>query len=170
MSILYDDGSGPYNHPVSYDPDSKAFYSRSYRPPTRASNTEYIEGIDLVIPSTPNGFMYECSSGGISAASEPTFTAQKGKITADGTVKWKAVPYSLLLHTGDTITASTWVGENGETVDNPSIVDNIQTKFRLTAVVSGATSATIVNHITVSRINGDEEEFDRTIVIKVKDI
>lgn len=172
MNILYDDGLNPYTHPVPYDPDSKVFYSRSYRPPTRASNTEYIEGVDLVIPSTPNGFMYECSSGGISASSEPTFTAQKGKITTDGTVKWKAVPYSLLLHTGDIIKAasSTWSGTNSETIDSEEIVDSIQTKFRLTAVPADATSATIVNSFTVTRANGDEEEFDRTLIISVKEL
>jgi len=170
MTILYDEGTGPYTHPVPYDPDSKVFYSRTYRPSDWSAANEYIEGVDLVLPTTPNGFMYECVSGGISGASEPTFGTTKSKFTADGSVKWKAVPYSLLLNTGDSITASTWTRTNNETIDVDSIIDTIQTKFRLIAVPSGATSATIVNHISVVRANGDPEEFDRTMIITVKEL
>ncbi len=166
--MLYDSGLKPYKHPVPYDIDEKTYYSRSYRPADWAATTEYIKGESLVIPTTPNGLKYECTSGGISGATEPTFGTVEGGATVDGTVQWKAKQYDLLLNTGDSITASSWTGTNSETIDNDSIVGGIQTKFRLTAVPAGATSATIVNHITVTRANGDVEEFDRSLIIKIK--
>ena len=168
--MLYDSGLKPFKHPDPYDPDEKKYYSRQYRPSDWAAATEYIKGVSLVIPTTPNGLMYECTSGGISAATEPTFSTTEGATTTDGTVIWTAKAYDLLLNTGDSITASTWTGTNSETVDNDSIVGGIQTKFRLTAVPAGATSATLINHITVTRANADVEEFDRSIVIKVKSL
>ena len=168
MSILYSSGNKPFKHPNRYDADEKKYYSVSYRPKTRIDSTEYTKGKDIIILSTPNGLMYECVSGGISAATAPTFSTLEEAETADGEASWKGKAYNLLLDTGDAITTSTWTGTNGETVDNESIVGGIQTKFRLTAVPSGATSATIVNHITVTRANSDVEELDRSIVIMVK--
>jgi hypothetical protein len=170
MSIIYSFGSKPIKLPdnMSYDINEKKYYSLMYRPATWSANKEYKKGIDVVIPSLPNGLYYECSSGGISGANEPSFgTVEKGT-TTDGSVEWIARPYDLLLDTGDTISASTWSGANGEMIDNASIVAGIQTKCRLVSVPAGADAATLTNHITVTRANGDVEEFDRSIIIKVK--
>lgn len=168
MSILYSSGNKPFKHPNAYDVNEKKYYSVSYRPKTRIDTTEYIKGSDIIILSTPNGLMYECVSGGISSATAPTFTTTENDETTDGSVKWRAKAYNLLLDTGDTITTSTWTGTNGETIDNESIIGSIQTKFRLTAVPANATEATVINHITITRSNGDVEELDRSVVIKVK--
>ena len=228
---LFDNGCKEYKYPYPHDKDEKKVYSRTYRPNDWASSTEYNSGTfaDVVIPATPNGWLYVCTSGGISGASEPTFGTVKDGTTTDNSVEWTAKPYILLLNTGDTITVSTWrmssddewatitaatsgtttvvpttpngyaydcttSGTTGAseptwpttedstvtdgtvvwtarfigTLDNESIVSSIKTKFRLTAVPSGATSATIINHITVSRNNGDTEEFDRSLVINIK--
>ena len=147
----FDGGCNEYLYPYPHDKDDKKFYSRTYRPNDWASGTEYKSGrfADVVIPATPNGWLYVCTSGGISGASEPTFGTVDNGTTTDNSVEWTAKPYTLLLITGDTITASTWTGTNGETIDNESIVSDIKTKFRLTAVPANATSATIINHITV---------------------
>ena len=229
MTILYATGLKPYKHPEPYDINEKKYYSLSYRPKTWTTATEYKKGVDLVIPTTPNGMMYECQSGGISGGTEPTFSTTEGETTTDGSVTWVTRAYDLLLNTGDSVTASifkfssdpaweattayavgdtvvpliangfvydvtnagttggsepTWptteddtvtdgtviftARANGGTVDNQSIVGGIQTKFRLTSVPSGSTSVTLVNHITVTRANSDVEEFDRSIVIKVR--
>lgn len=168
----YSKGLEPYKHDIPYDPNSKAFYYKAYRPQTRLGAFEYMEGdhADYVLPPVDNGFMYVCVSGGISAAIAPTFIAIKGKITVDGTVKWQAIPYDMLLLSGDSITASAWSGSGGETISSESIVAGSITKFRLDGVVSGSKKATVINHITVLRANGDVEEFDSTLIITIKEL
>ena len=226
----FDSGCNKYRYPYPHDKDEKKFYSRTYRPNDWASSTEYKSGTfaDVVIPAVPNGWLYVCTSGGISGASEPTFGTVANGTTSDNSVVWTAKPYGLLLNTGDTISVSTWrmtsddewvtvtaytttdtvvpTTPNGYaydcttagtaavseptwpttedstvtdgaavwtarfigTLDNPNIVSSIKTKFRLTAVPESATSVTVVNHITVTRANADEEEFDSSLVIKIK--
>lgn len=168
--MLYDSGLKPYKHPIIYDPDEKRYYSRSYRPRDWSASKEYIKSRDLVVPTTPNGLMYECSSGGISGGTEPTWSTTEGATTTDNTVSWKGIAYDLLLDTGDSITASTWTADADATLDNDSIVNGIQTKVRLTAVAVGTTQVTLTNHITVIRGNGDVEEFDRSMIVKVKSL
>ena len=170
MSILYSLGDEPFLLPetMAYDINEKKFYSMSYRPISWSADTEYKKDIDVIMASVPNGLYYECTSGGISGSIEPAFNTSERDVTNDGTVEWITRPYDLLLNTGDVIIASTWVGTNGETIDNESIVSSIHTKFRLTAVAADSTEVTIVNHITVTRLNGDDEELDRSIIIPVK--
>ncbi len=167
--MIYGGGSAPIKLPkeMAYDKDEKKFYSLSYRPVYWAANKEYIKGVDVVIPATPNGLMYECYSGGISGATEPTFNTKENGVTDDNSVTWKAKAYNLLLNTDDIITTSTWTGTNSETLDSDIIVDGIYTKVRLTGVLPDAKTATLINHVVVIRLNGDIEEFDRTIIIPV---
>jgi len=152
----------------AYDPQEKRFYYLKYRPDTWEADKETIQGVDVVIPPSPNGCKYEAVSGGTTGAVVPTFSTTKKGITTDNDVSWKCSPYDLELLVGDTITASTFAGTNGETIDNESIVSGVMTKFRLTSVPDGATTATIINHTTVTRINGDVEEFDRSLIIPIK--
>ena len=171
MTILINSGSKPYKHPKQYDPNDESIYSWSFRPKSWTTSTEYVEGdmADAVIPTVPNGFYYECVSGGISSGTEPLFSTIKGKTTVDGSVKWKSKPYNLFLKTGDSVTTSTWAGTNGETLDSEVIINGIQTKFKLLTVPTDATSASIINNITVTRSNGDIEKFDFTMIITIKD-
>lgn len=167
---LFDSGLSIYKYHFPHDPNNKVYYSRTYRPSNWQAGKEYITG-DVVIPSTPNGWYYICSSGGISGGSEPVFsTVAKGK-TNDNTIEWTAFVYDLLLNTGDTITSSTWVGTNGETVENETIItDGIQTSFRLVAVPINASSVTMVNSISVLRASGRIEEYDKSMIIKIKQL
>ena len=226
----FDGGCTEYRYPFPHDKDEKKVYSRTYRPNDWVSSTEYKSGdfADVVIPATPNGWLYVCTSGGISGGIEPTFGTVKDGTTTDNSVEWTAKPYTLLLNTGDTITASTWrmssddewvtvtaytitdtavpttpngyaydcttAGTSGGseptwpttagdtvtdgtavwtarfigTLIDEGIVSSIKTKFKLTSVPESATSVTVVNHISVLRANADTEEFDRSIVIKIK--
>lgn len=169
MTILYSDDSGPIIWPLTdlHDPQSKKYYYIDYRPATRANSKEYIKGLDVVIPTVSNGCMYECVSGGISAASQPTFLTEEGKNTIDGDVLWKCKPLISRLATGDTITLSTWTGDVGVTFSDAVIITTTTTGTRVTAVPAGATSITITNHITILRASGRTEEFDKSIVISV---
>jgi hypothetical protein len=43
---------------------------------------------DTVIPTTPNGRLYKCTTGGTCGAGEPTWGTVNGGTTADGTAVW----------------------------------------------------------------------------------
>jgi len=67
--------------------------------PTWAANTAYTAGaasalFSFVIPSTPDGFVYECTTAGTShATTEPTWDAVLGNTTVDNTVTWTCRAY-----------------------------------------------------------------------------
>lgn len=171
MAINYVLGTDPYNTKDVYDPDEKKYYSLTYRPEVYANDTEYRNGEQLIIPTVSTGLMYECTSSGISGSVEPTtWPTIEGGIVQVGTAEFKARSYTLLLLTGDAITVSSWLGTNGETIDNQGLSGGAHTRFRLTAVLVGADTATITNSITVLRANGDTEEFNRSIIIPVKEL
>jgi hypothetical protein len=169
MAILYSDGLKEYKHPTPYDPQNQQLYAMVYRPQTWAALTQSVAADTLVVPTTALGIQILCIQSGKTGATEPTWNTATNGETTDGSVIWKTQPVDAFLDFGDTITASTWTGTASETVSNASIVDGIKTQFRLDGVPSGATSATIVNHITVDHADGrPNEEFDFTFIIKVK--
>lgn len=56
-----------------------------------AAATAYTEG-DWIIPTTPNGYKYKCSTSGISHAStEPTWPTSIGSTVVDNTCVWTCV-------------------------------------------------------------------------------
>lgn len=172
MTILYADDSDKVQWPDtdSHDPNSKKYYYISYRPPTRVNSTAYIKNTDVVIISPFNGCMYECISGGISAATIPTFETIEGKTTIDNDVKWKCKTYIARLQPGDTVTASTWTSDTGVVLDLDIIIDDITTGIRVTSVPTTLKKFTITNHITVLRVSGRIEEFDKSLVIPIKEL
>jgi hypothetical protein len=175
--IVYSDDSGPVTWPTSdlHDPHSKKYYYINYRPPVRENEKEYVKGVDVVILDTPNGCIYECISGGISnhlnAHQTNTFTTVEGKTTDDGDVKWKCKPDTSRLRDGDTITTSTWSStEPSVTLSGEVVLSNIQTGVRVDAVSSSIKKFTLTNHITIQRLSGRVEEFDKSLIISVKEL
>lgn len=170
MTISYSSGDRPFQFPKTetYNPGEKKFYSASYRPKTWTPDAVYLAGVDVVIPETPSGFYHECTGSGVSQSTEPAFATEKAGTTEDNTVQWLAKPYDLMLRAGDNVSLSSWAGENAEQVDSQEIIDGSQTRFRLISVPVGATTATLINSITVTRKNGDQEDFQRTFIIPVK--
>lgn len=70
---------------------------------TWASATAYTLG-DYVEPTTPNDYIYECTTAGTSGGSEPTWGTTEGGTTADGTVIWTCridptIKYGIIEHT-----------------------------------------------------------------------
>jgi hypothetical protein len=169
MSIIYSDDSGQVIWPDAdlHDPSSKKYYYIDYRPPTRVSSKEYIKGLDVIVPTTANGCMYECISGGISASVEPVFDTTEGKTTDDGTVRWKCLPATTRLLTGDAITTSTWTSTVGVTTELPVILDTKTTGIKVTLVDPLLKKFTLTNTITILRSSGRIEERIKSLVVTV---
>lgn len=72
-------------HTSSYTPnqDTHIYFSAA----AWAASTAYTVG-QRVRPTTRNGHVYECTTGGTSAAAEPTWPTTDGATVADGTVVW----------------------------------------------------------------------------------
>ena len=168
MTINYNKGCAPFTFKCSHDKDSKVFYTMVYRPYPWQPNKSYIKNRDLVIPTSPNGMAFTVVSGGVTGATEPNWIVEESQNTIDNSVTFKAVEYDFLLNYGDSITTSIWYGDTGTVFDNDEIVSVCITKARLIAVPGDAKKTTIVNHITVTRNNGKIEEFDRSIILKIK--
>ena len=175
--IIYSDDSGPVIWPTSdlHDPDSKKYYYIEYRPPVRENEKAYVKGVDVVVLDTPNGCIYECISGGISnhlsAHQVNTFTTVEGKTVDDGDVKWKCKPDTSRLRDGDTITTSTWSStEPTVTLSGEVILSGIQTGVRVDAVDPTLKKFLITNHITIQRVSGRIEEFDKSLLVTIKEL
>jgi len=59
----------------------------TYILPYRLPSTAYILG-DSIIPATPNGYRYTCTTAGTSSSGTPTYGVTVGGTTTDGTVVW----------------------------------------------------------------------------------
>lgn len=171
-NIIYSDDSGPILWPITdkHDPSSKKFYYIDYRPPVRESFKEYVKGMDIVVPTISNGCMYECTSGGISLGVEPPFGTLEGKLTPDGDVVWKCRPLLSRLSSGDVITASSWTATTGVTTSSGVIIQQRSTGIRVDSVDPILKKFTITNHITILRVSGRIEEFEKSLIIQVKDL
>jgi hypothetical protein len=171
--IIFSDDSGPVQWPSSdsHDPLSKKYYYISYKPETRVNSKAYIKDVDIVVPPVFNGCMYYCVSGGISLPTTPTFTTEEGKFLDDGDVRWKTLAYSAKLLDGDQITLSTWTSSIGVTLsDTSSIINGITTLCKVDSVPLNTKKITVTNHITITRSTGKIEEFEKSLVIPIKEL
>lgn len=174
MAILYSSKQGVGIN-LPFDPDNKEFYTLVYRPETWSANKEIIEGDLIVIPSIPNGCMYQSVQGGITGVTEPVWPTSKGSIINSGNVKFKTLPYNLQLRTGDNIEAN--VGEGWPayelilpvdvTVDSVSLISGRLLKFRVTAMPSTG-SINIIARISVKKASNIYARYDNTISLTAK--
>jgi len=72
----------------------------TFTPVTRAALTLYASGA-VAVPASVNGYMYEATTGGTTAAGLPTDPTEIGGTVADGTVTWTCRE---LIQTGYTLT------------------------------------------------------------------
>ncbi len=61
---------------------------------TWSANTNIQTG-EIVEPTTPNGYRYECITAGTTASTEPTWPTNIGDTVSDGTVVWKCIATKL---------------------------------------------------------------------------
>lgn len=66
------------------DSEGRRFY------PAWQATRAYAVG-DLVVPTTRNAHVYECTAAGTSGASQPSFPTTQNATVADGTVNWQEV-------------------------------------------------------------------------------
>jgi hypothetical protein len=160
------------NITVIQDKDDKELYTLLYRPETWTAATEVIQGARLYVPTAANGCMYDVTQGGITGAIEPTWTTGKNTIVDSGTAKFKSLPYSLLLQTGDVIEANiaeSWdayefILPTGLIVDNDALIDNSIVQFRI-ATSPGVGKYEITCRISVLKQNGIYTRYDDIITI-----
>lgn len=55
--------------------------------PAWAASTAYAVG-DMIVPTTANGYNYECTTAGTSGTAEPTWSTTVGDTTSDGSAVW----------------------------------------------------------------------------------
>ena len=165
MTILYDKGLEKVEYPFPHDPDEQKIYTFSYRPLNWAADSEAIKRCTIVSPPTPNGFVYECISSGITSAAAPVFTTKEGEQFTDNTVEWKAVADNSLLRQGDSITSSFWDIDGNTTSD--TIINDHSAACKVTSVNPTDGFVELTNKIEVLRASGATELFNRTLIIEV---
>jgi len=124
-------------------------YFNACHPSTWVQSTTYVAG-DLVRPPTINGFIYECTVGGTSGASEPGWGVTQDATFIDGAVTWKThINYTLaysVLDAGDKVIADSdsplgrkltiaqkmgVVTHRGGTVTHTALIENTAKKLHL---------------------------------------
>lgn len=105
MEIFQATQKGPLKIPGYIDPDDVVTVKVFWGAPVFQANTVYLSG-DICRPTEDNGYYYECTTNGKSAATEPTTWGQATQTS--GTAVFTAVPYDLFVLPGESITASTW--------------------------------------------------------------
>jgi hypothetical protein len=173
MTVIYSKGLAKLKYPIPHDPDEEKFYTFAYRPQVWSPGLELVFAEEVILPTVPSGFMHEVVGGGVTGATEPTWQTVENKFTEDNTVKFKALPATGLLNRGDVVSESDWEITDSTFVGvltEPSIVGGIATKVKLSQVPAEAKTVHLLNKVTVIRVNGDEEKFNRTIIIPVKQL
>ena len=166
----YDDKKVKWPKSDSHDPDSEKYYGITFYPDARANSTAYKKDVDVIVPPTDNGCMYVCASGGISAASAPTFATEEGEDTTDGDVTWRCYPLTTKLDTGDSITTATWTGDTDVTLADAGIQGGTKVYVKVTAIPDNVSQFEISVKYTITRVDAKEEIFNKTLVIPVKEL
>jgi hypothetical protein len=73
---------------------------------TWEASTNYAYG-QVVIPSSPNGFLYRCVVAGESGGSGPSFPTVVGETVVDNTATWACMGDAILIFTSDPVS---WIG------------------------------------------------------------
>ena len=167
--------SSPLSLSTAHDPNSEIYYTFQYRAPTWRANTEYVEKTcgeygDLVTPTTPNGFLYNPESGGVSGPSEPTWVSTTGETLLDGTVTWSAIPDAFnLVSAGDSITSSEWETDVTSILSEMSMSGG-QTYVKVAGISSSLVQFFLTNTVEILRSSGITEKIQRTIKVKVREL
>lgn len=75
------------NQEVILTQDPQSFFACVF-PDLHTLDTTYTVGV-LVRPATDNGFVYECTVGGLSGSTEPTWSTTQDELFTDNGVTWR---------------------------------------------------------------------------------
>jgi hypothetical protein len=169
MSIVYSDDTDITYWPLNelHDINSSKYYFIDYRPDIWAPSTHYIKGVDLVIPPTANGCMYECTSGGTSASILPVFPTLEGREFKDADVSWRVLPFAARLGYGDNITSSTWTSSIGVTILDDELIGAKTAAVKVSVSDTTLCEFDLINTISITRSTGRSEIFKKTLRITV---
>lgn len=161
-------------YPTAHDFGDSPYYYFVWRPAIRQDSTVYYLGDKIILP-TNTGYYYSCISPGISAATIPTYLNKINGLTEDGTAKFKAIPYDFKLGIGDTITTSTWkcttsadvlLEASDVTLANAAIIDGM-TEVKVTILNATLTEFVLTNIVSITRVDGKIEPFERSILVPI---
>lgn len=170
MTNIFLAGKKLVKYPLKHDPGDEKFYSFVWKPPIWAASSDYL--LDSVVrPTVFNGFIYTCSSPGVSETVEPTWITGLDKKTVETTnLTWVSTAYNLNLMPLDSITASTWKSDVGIILTNDSETDGI-TQVKV-SILEGAilSSFTLTNIVEISRQDGKIETLERSILVSITEL
>ena len=168
MEIFQATQKGPLVIPGYIDPDDVTTVKVYWGAPTFEANTVYRLG-DICRPTVDNGYYYECTVNGKSAATEPATWGQTTQIS--GTAKFIAIPFDLFVLPDEQLTsldvdrpASAWTASDSVIIANATN-DFVSTTVDITSIPDGVTSFTLTNHV----VKGNGEERDKTFKYKVRE-
>lgn len=104
-AVFNDYQRGPLPIPGYIDPDAVEILKIYWGAPVFEVSTVYRLG-DICRPTVDNGYYYECTTNGKSAATEPATWGQVTQVS--GTAKFTAIPFDLFVLPGEAITSSSW--------------------------------------------------------------
>jgi hypothetical protein len=119
-----------------------------------AATTAY-SADDIVIPTTPNGHKYKCTTGGTSSGTEPT-SWPATSTQSDGTVVWTRDADDDQLPTGNGYTQNNKALANGSWVENDTDNDSGYTCDDVTWTCATSDWAPVAGHIIYDNTTSDD--------------
>lgn len=159
MQIYSPTLKGPLKISGFIDPDDNTKISVFWGAPEFSTLTIYRQG-DICRPSVDNGYYYQCTTNGVSGASQPIWGQEE---VTWGTVIFKAVPWNLWLLPNETITNSTWLASN-TSID---IDTNTYNDYKTTVFVSQVPNTLIDFQLTNQITKNNGEIISRSFLYKI---
>lgn len=151
--------------PGFYDPNSKRLVGVIYRPSVWLPGTVYYvrseDTYDVVIPTNFEGLYFKVIDPGKSGVTEPEWPLNDGDIVEDGSVRWQAVHYDLLIPEINVV-ASTYTATNGVVMASSAFGPN-NTQAMIFSVPAGVEDFVVTNHTVKS--NGEEDDVSMRFVV-----
>lgn len=159
MQIYPPNLKGPLKVSGFIDPDDVTEIRVFWNAPTFSPLTVYRQG-DITRPTVDNGYYYQCSTNGVTAASEPSWGQEE---TTSGSAVFIAVPWNLWLVPSANIANSQWISSNNNITLANSMHTNYYSAVLISTVPANLTDFTLTNQVT----NQNNEKLTRSFTYKV---